>query len=267
MYNIIFLGDRKIAADALKLLSSKEMAGKFQLRVLVSSDEFITNACKFLDIKPDKTISNIQRNTKEIENSIEQYDINLLISVQHNWILSRGILSKVGMAFNLHNARLPDFKGYNCISHAICNRERTYYTTIHWMAEEVDTGDIAYDISTVIETDEDALSLYRKTIASAKAIFGIFLKELSQGLIPPRKKISGDGIFYKKEEVGLLKDVTGINDPVEKDFRVRGVFFPPHEPAFIKDGDVKTHIVPEKWRKIPWETMEAEYLADWKNHN
>ena len=43
---------------------------------------------------------------------------------------------------NLHNAKLPDYRGHNSISHEILNGETKHTTTIHKIAKEVDRGEI-----------------------------------------------------------------------------------------------------------------------------
>ena len=54
--------------------------------------------------------------------------INTLISVQHKWIMSKKILSKFGCnAFNFHNAKLPEYKGYNSLSHSILNGDSKHF--------------------------------------------------------------------------------------------------------------------------------------------
>lgn len=263
MYNIIFLGDRLIAANALKLLSSQQFSEKFKIKVLVSSNEFIENAEQYLGVNPTLKISNQARNADLIEEAIINNDVNLLISVQHNWILSKQILSKVKLAFNLHNAKLPDYKGYNSISHAIHNRDENFYSTVHWMAEKVDMGDIAYERSTPIEKDEDAYSLYLKTVTNSNIIFEELLRDLNDGLVPPQKPIKDQGMFYGSDRLSSMKDVTQITDEEEFDYRVRSVFFPPHEPAYIIRNNNKTHLIPERWKDECWKQIKAGYTAEW----
>ena len=51
-----------------------------------------------------------------------QCSVDLILSIQYNWVVATETIDLVkGRAFNLHNARLPDYKGYNSISHAIAN--------------------------------------------------------------------------------------------------------------------------------------------------
>ena len=112
--------------------------------------------------------------------AIEKLEVKVLISVQHRWILSEKILSKLnGNAFNLHNAKLPEFKGYNSISHAIYSNASKYFVTIHKIDTEVDSGSIVAESEFEISSEETALSLYKKTIPVAKLLFEKFLSLLS----------------------------------------------------------------------------------------
>ncbi len=70
-------------------------------------------------------LSNERRNNDQILKMIADFDINTIFSVQHRWILPRTLLESVKYrAFNLHNAKLPDYKGNNICNHAILNRDR-----------------------------------------------------------------------------------------------------------------------------------------------
>lgn len=263
MYKVIFLGDRLIAANALKLLASEQFSSEFEITVLVSSEGFIKKSNKHLGVYPILTISNEARNTELIEEAIVNHGVNLLISVQHNWILSKQILSKVNLAFNLHNAKLPDYKGYNSISHAIHNRDENFYSTLHWMAEKVDMGDIAYEATTQIDKDEDAYSLYLKTVIKSNLIFEKLLQDLKNGITPPKRPITEKGVFYDRNRLSSLKDLSQVTDDEEFDFRVRSVFFPPHEPAYLIKNNNKIHLIPEKWKDSCWQKIEAGYTPSW----
>tara|TARA_Y100000589_G_C26686737_1_gene440086 strand:+ start:98 stop:328 length:231 start_codon:yes stop_codon:yes gene_type:complete len=63
---------------------------------------------------------------------------------------------------NLHNAKLRDYKGYNSISHAIIESKKDFTSTIHWMAQEVDSGDKIVEGVVPIHSNDTALSLYKK---------------------------------------------------------------------------------------------------------
>lgn len=174
--------------------------------------------------------------------AIEKFRIDAIISVQHPWILSDKIIKAVdSLAFNLHNAKLPDYKGHNSISHAILNNEKFYTTTIHWLISHVDMGDIIFENVIPINTDETAYSLYLRTLQPAYDNFEKLIHCLDLGLKLPAIKIKEKGKFYKKNEIYALKEIKNFTNWDEIIKKYRAFYFYPHEPAFMKLGDKKIY--------------------------
>jgi methionyl-tRNA formyltransferase len=190
-------------------------------------------------------ISNDKRNNREIENLIIRNEINAIISVQHNWILPGEILSLVNnFAFNLHNAKLPGYKGYNACNHAILNGERYYSSTVHWMAEEVDAGGIAFEESFEIGPKETAKGLYERASRAGETAFRKLVDHLAAGKPIPNVPALGAGTFYPRNSLGALREIKKIEDVQEVDRKARAFYFPPFEPAyFILDGH-KFYVLP-----------------------
>jgi len=90
-------------------------------------------------------VSNDKRNEEELIRIIKAKKVEYLLSVQHIWVLSKKVLNLVKGAYNIHNAKLPNYKGYYSISHAILNGDKTYTSTVHYMAPKVDSGDIIFE--------------------------------------------------------------------------------------------------------------------------
>ena len=244
---IMFLGNRRIAWRALKLLTSDQYKAHFDLRVLVTDESIWRN---FRILRPGNQavhITNQQRQTDAIGHAIQSNAIDVLLSIQYNWILPGQILDMVGRrAFNLHNARLPSYKGYNSISHAIANGDTTYDTTVHWMADEVDTGDIAYIARTPIARDDTALTLYRRTVDTAMTAVQSLLNDLAAGRTVPRSPMpNGHATFYVRNSVAAMADVTNQVDTATLALMARAAYFPPNNTAhFFHDGQ-KYLIVPD----------------------
>ena len=192
-------------------------------------------------------ISNDRRRTDEIIAAIQDHDVDLLISVQHNWILSKAIIDSIhGCAFNLHNARLPHYQGYNSISHAILNGDTDFYSTIHWMQEEVDAGPIVLEEVTPISSDDTALSLHRKTITAAAVAFEKLLTLLRTGDTIPRRPLEGaEPRFYDKDFLRRIVDVTAVRDPALLDRLARALFYVPHNMAYQTVDGRRTYLVPQ----------------------
>lgn len=249
----MFLGNRRIAWEVLKLLTSEPYRSWFDIQTLVT-DHSIWR--QYQQIYPDHTanfITNSERCYSEIRESIKSRSIGVLLSIQYNWIIPSDILQLVNYhAFNLHNAQLPNYKGYNSISHAIANGDATYLSTIHWMIETVDSGDIAYTVETPIHAEDTAESLYLRTINSAVVAVKKLLESLAKGVTPTRIKLSqNDGKFYSKNSVRIMEDVTEKLDAKNLAQIARAVYFPPFNAAYFIFQGRKYFLFPEdEARKI-----------------
>lgn len=263
--NIIFLGERRISQECLKKLLGKEYSSFFTIKAIVTNRSFYDG---FLGAYPGMRgtlfISNDVINVGSILDAIRSMNIQVLISVQHNWILPAEILDAVnGYAFNLHNARLPDYKGYNSISHAILNGDSEFVSTIHWMDPKVDSGDIIVEGITTIDPGDTALSLYKRTVNTAAKTFDDFLGMLKIGSIP-RKKMRNGGVFYKKSDLDRSKTLNG-NEPHERLALVsRACYFPPSEPAYLLVNGVKIYLTPQEFHETSNSSVKPFYRSEWE---
>jgi len=244
-FSVIFLGERRISQGALKVLLSDEFKNDFRLRAIVTNPKFHSMAQGQLGLSDSvRFISNELRNTAIVEDVIDAYGITLLLSVQHIWVLPASVLRAVnGLAFNLHNSALPEYKGYNSISHAIIDGVKEFRTTIHWMADAVDSGDIAFQGIVPVSSAETALSLYSKSIVVAVASFRDLLRSLVGGQVP-RVPMIGEGVFYRRRDLECLKDLSGQQNPETIDRVARAAYFPPLPPAFRMINGNKFYLIP-----------------------
>lgn len=234
MFKIIFLGQKTIAKKCFSVISQSKYKNKFLIKAIVSDLNFYNSVTGKNNVDKPYYISNTNRNEKKILDISKLFNINLLISVQHTWILSRSILSAVKYnAFNLHNAKIPNYKGYNTITHAILNGEKTYSTTIHWMVDCVDVGDIAYEKTFKIDKNDTAFSLYQKSVKESVINFKKFINDLNRNFKISRKSVIGSGTFYKKNEIESLRLIRSIQDYEEVDTKSRAFYFPPYEQAYL----------------------------------
>lgn len=246
-FKLIFLGERRIAERALTLLQSEEFAGHFDLKVVVMGRATYERFFSATSGEKPRLILNDKRRTDEILSAIVEAQVDILISVQHNWILTREVLSSVnGFAFNLHNAKLPHYKGYNSIAHAIMNGDSVFASTIHWMAEDVDAGNIAYVRETEIKAEDTALSLYLKSVVAAEGALLDLLTSLRDGAVVPSLEMDHKaGVFYEKDSVSKLADLTYVDDPLYFARAARAAFFPPLNMAYKVVDGLRFFIVPE----------------------
>ena len=242
--NLLLLGQGRIASEIIKMMINEKVLESFNFLSLVSNKKFLEDFSQaYSFISPD-LISNEKKNEKEISDVIISKNIDLIISIQHPWILSKEILKMVNyQAFNLHNAKLPDYKGY--LSHALLNNDKYYFSTIHQMINKVDQGTIIKEKKISISKNDDAISLYEKTVLnSVELMRDFFLKKLYLKKI--RKKVLPEGKFYKKDSLQKLANLSNQKDAELVDRTSRALFFPPYNTAFKIIGLEKIPVLPYK---------------------
>lgn len=185
------------------------------------------------------------------ERELLEYPVDYLLSVYYPNILDAELLGhpREG-ALNLHQAELPRYRGSNVFSHAIMNARGDdhwrYGTTLHFMAEAVDAGDIVARKFVDIATDDTARSLYEKTKQASLELFEESLPDVASGRVhdlrTPQSAFDGKRYFYRKDSLDGLKELSPEeverlpSDPALRD-RIRALDFPPFEPAYaVVDG-------------------------------
>lgn len=235
MHRIMFLGTTRISNNltesCLRLLASSNLdvvSIVSNNNLHLSVEDLLSNQlslCEWLSTK--------NRNVDLILESISKNEVDTLISVYYPWILPVEILHAVnGFAFNLHNGKLPNYKGWNILSHMILNKEKTATTTIHWMAKKVDMGDIVFEESVQINLDETAQSLLHKLTTAAQINFKKLIYALENDVKIPSKPVEGEGRFYNNNEIDELKIIRNPLNKEEVDLKARAFYCPPYDPAY-----------------------------------
>lgn len=171
--------------------------------------------------------------------------IDFLVSVGHQWILSKKVLELVsGRAVNLHLAKLPDYRGNFSYNHAILNGDTAYGVTLHWMTEEVDRGDYIEISEFPIQECDTAYSLYQKSLEAGIKIFRLFADRLYSGEELPHKLMQGEGCFYSRKSLDGMREIKDICDQKEMIMKSRAFYFPPFEAAYVRMDGRKYYVIP-----------------------
>lgn len=250
MIRILFMGQKPIGEKCFEDLLKADGSGLCVCAVVSNKGRNVwwgTNNINLLARqKKLEFIGNEKRNYADIKRAIRRNKINMIISVQNPWIIPDRILSMVdGRAFNLHNAKLPDYRGCNACNHAILNNEKKYTSTIHWMVPKVDNGPIVLERTIAINPTETARSLYDRSQESSLILFKEFIDSLLQGEIIPKKAIVGKGKFFSRNSLDKLRRIKSLANMDEVDRKARAFYFPPFEPAYIIVKRRKYYILPE----------------------
>lgn len=248
MHRILFLGQKPFAEAAWRRLESAE-GDRLRVAAVVTNVDagrvwWGTNQIA-REARGRSVIDNAERNVDELLEIVECHDVNLILSVQHPWILPPRVLERVGyQALNFHNAALPAYKGYNAVNHAILAGDQSFTCTVHWMADEVDAGDVAFECSFPIQRSDTALTVYAKAHHAGLRLFDEVLGCLRDGRVPPRRPCPPGGHFHRRSSIVPLRDVSDDStDQIE--LKARAFYFPPFEPAYFRRSGTKVYLVPE----------------------
>lgn len=190
-------------------------------------------------------ISNTSWARLAVKDMILRHKIDTIISVQHPHIITPDVLQAVHYnAFNLHLAKLPEYRGYNAPNFAILNGDSKFYVTIHRTSDAVDAGDIVAESWFPIEKDDTALSLYKKSEDEGSALFEQFVKyNLLQNKLEGRPQ-QGKSCYHGHGSLDAVREIKHLR---EVECKARALYFPPWEPAYFKINSKKYYILPE-WK-------------------
>lgn len=210
----------------------------FQIEFRQISNKKINIVCHKLNSK--------KKNEIELEKLINATKPHYIFSIQYPWIISKNILNLVdGKVLNLHNAKLPNYRGHNSISHEILNDERLHTTSLHWVSEKVDQGYIVSESQIQIRENETAISLHKRSIVSAISLIKTFFKTInSSNKLPSGELIIGNGTYFSKE-IDNFKVIPPGSSISEIYKYSRAFYYPPHEPAYFIHRNKKIYVSPE----------------------
>lgn len=173
---------------------------------------------------------------------------DLVFSVFHSYLFKKNHLKnyKYG-AINLHFAPLPDLRGCNLISWAIILGKKDYGVSLHYINEGIDSGDIIDVLRFPVDDNDTAFDLYNKAVKYGLELFKktvpFIIKEAKKGKkYPAVKQDLKKGRYFSRDS---LKDKeVNLNWPKERIYNfIRGLEFPPFEPAYIKYKEKKIYLL------------------------
>jgi methionyl-tRNA formyltransferase len=107
---------------------------------------------------------------------------------------------------NLHNGRLPDYRGANVLQWAIINGETETAATLHYLDQGIDTGPIIEARAVAISDDDTALSLRDRLLVADRQLLERWLPRLLAGPVPatPQPVAGGQSWPRRRPEDGLI---------------------------------------------------------------
>ena len=125
----------------------------------------------------------LQFDTKLIE-LIDCYRPDLVVLAGFMRILTSEFVSYyANRLINVHPSLLPKHKGLHTHRRAIAAGDTTTGATVHWVTEELDSGNIIRQVEVPIQTDDSEDSLQRRVLEAEHTLYPSVIRDLSLGLI------------------------------------------------------------------------------------
>ncbi len=128
-------------------------------------------------------------NSEESINLLKQDSPDLIVSISASQIFSKKVINIPRWGtINVHNAPLPKYQGLMPSFWILYHNEQETATTVHFMDEKIDTGDIIVQKRVPIDKDETLDSLIKKTkLLTVDALIETFKLFLDYNGKPPTK--------------------------------------------------------------------------------
>ncbi|MGB8516369.1 MAG: formyltransferase [Gallionella sp.] len=146
-------------------------------------------------------------NTPEVVAQIRALQPDFFFSFYYREMLKKELLDipKRG-ALNMHGSLLPKYRGRVPVNWAIIRGETETGSTLHYMTEKPDNGDIVAQQAVPILPDDTALQVFQKVTVAAEIALNNVLPDLLSGRAPAVKQDLSLGAYFggRKAEDGVI---------------------------------------------------------------
>jgi len=153
------------------------------------------------------TITPDDPNTPEVIAQIRALQPEFYFSFYYREMLKRELLEipKQG-ALNMHGSLLPKFRGRVPVNWAIIQGETETGSTLHYMTEKPDNGDIVAQQAVPILPNDTAAQVFQKVTVAAEMALNACLPDLLAGLAKAEKQDLSKGAYFggRKAEDGVI---------------------------------------------------------------
>lgn len=131
---------------------------------------------------------------------------DVLVSFNNPVILDAPILSLAPLAVNVHNGRLPEYRGLYTPLWQILNGEKDITVTVHTMTEEIDKGKILMEQALPVKYISFRELLIALRRADAQALKETLMK-IKSGDTDGTRRVTTDGKYYGEPSSEELRRV------------------------------------------------------------
>lgn len=241
--NVIFCcADKEIALKSLMYLREKKIDIMGCLVNKINDrHSFLLQYCK------ENHIEIWDKNGKErLIKEHEDDSVDLLISFTYPLKLEEEIINKGKCSINFHPAPLPQYRGCGTPCYGILNGEKEWGVTCHYLDKNLDTGNIIEVKKFKIEKDKHYTGMDLSKY-SWEICYELLCKIIDQYLngIPLKSNVQSEGNYYSKKQLEELKKVRADDKAETIQKKIRALWFPPFEGAYIMLDGKKFYLIDE----------------------
>ena len=191
----------------------------------------------------------------EIPNLFNESSIDIGFTCRFSKIIKKNVIScfRDGI-INFHGGLLPEKGGVNTVCHSILEADTYAGGTIHYIDENIDSGDIIDRLKFIVNKDETAFDIYKRTQESLYSLYKKNIENIINDEIKPISqrtyiKNGHKKRYYSKKDLLSHKPIK-LDKSTYSEIKTKALAFdfPYHEPAFIQnaDDDLKIYVIKNK---------------------
>lgn len=206
--SIVFAGDRQIAVDVLEFLKEKDVTIDALLlpdQDSASHDDDLLDICGHID--ENRILRGGEFREPEGKEVLTTIEPDYILSIHYQYIYPNEILEiPTHGVVNLHPAYLPYNRGWHTPSWAMLE-ETPYGATLHFMEEDIDSGDIIARKQVEIQPDDTADSLYGRVLGAEFELFKQTWPVLSDFSYETTPQPENRATSHKKDELQEVQEI------------------------------------------------------------
>lgn len=134
---------------------------------------------------------------------LKELDPDLIVSMSYDQILRKRLINfpKAGV-INAHAGMLPFYRGRSPINWALINGENQVGITVHYIDQNIDTGDIILQEKVRVKKNDDYKSILRKVEKIAPKLLRQAIILIKNDIVIPKKQSDLSGIYLPRRGNG-----------------------------------------------------------------
>jgi len=241
---VIFMGNNRVGLEVATYLKQEDVTVVGAVLHPRKTAKFRDEITDILGLPADAVFLGSTLRRKKIFERIAELAPHIGVSILFGYILKPPFLSlfQDGVV-NLHPSLLPFNRGQYPNVWSIVEKTPAG-VTLHYLDEEIDTGDIiAQQEVTVSETDTGK-TLYQRLEAASILLFKEYWPAISKRVAPRRAQLTGEGTYHRTSDVEMIDEIDLDRSYLARELIdiLRARTFLPYHGAYFRSAHKKIYL-------------------------